>query len=607
MNNNMQENNNSFFHKYIATDDHGNADENEIYLGNTLNERNKTTIPDIFNYQLNSTNQKTDVCNKTNEKNKTYDESLKILIETEREELNNLNKSIKIMRKEVRLATWEFINNHDENVGYNAINKSREYLQQKSNFLIRIKHINTFINEYGCTTIHLPEEEYEDEFRKDQNYIMKFKYLHDLIRDYNKMLAVQEEAENATVKYNTYRYLTDLKKTIETRESVKAMIYNILLDVKLINNFTQTNNLENVYVTDYTTQLLNLSLWEFELQKKTKELEQSNIYLQVESFRVPVQEYIQPTIQGIIFVTGFVGNGALVLIFARQKDARTTSNMMLLNLAVGDLLNLITNIPTFYYYSMSTKWQLGLHLCKAYRFLRQLGIGVSVYSIVVISVQRFIAVTESNTFRSYRCRISKNLKLTLTILAVWMIGCMIAVPHTVYAGIYEGNCYGASSEHHYYPKAITLLDLLFFCLIPLAIIILLSVVSAYQLKRSVQKLPGEAVGMEKLIQARNVSSNILIVLAILSAVSYIPFHLLFFLYAWIDFNMSQSTYYVIFLIVYSLLFGNSCFNPIALYIVSTKFRGYFNTYLFCRAERKLSENQKQTSTGISAITVEDTL
>jgi hypothetical protein len=119
-------------------------------------------------------------------------------------------------------------------------------------------------------------------------------------------------------------------------------------------------------------------------------------------------------------------------------------------------------------------------------------------------------------------------------------------------------------------------------------------------------LPGEAIGMQAVIHARAISSNVLIALAIVSAISYIPFYFLFFLQAWTDFSMYPTTYYVVFLIIYTLTFGNSCFNPIALYIVSSKFRGYFNKYLLCRREKNTTENSTGISTG-STVTAETRL
>jgi hypothetical protein len=90
--------------------------------------------------------------------------------------------------------------------------------------------------------------------------------------------------------------------------------------------------------------------------------------------------------------------------------------------------------------------------------------------------------------------------------------------------------------------------------------------------------------MRAVIQARAVSWNVLIALAIVSAISYIPLYPLLFLYAWTDFRMYPTSYYVVFFVTYTLLFGNSCFNPIALYIVSRKFRGL--TYISIAKERK---------------------
>lgn len=533
-------------------------------------------------------------------------ESFKIEIENEKRELSIINDSLKRMLKNIINVTWLFINDHDDNVGCEAIKLSHGYLQQTRNFFNKIRKFNTHINEYNCKFTNLmsytdtiSEEGYEEDVRQKQNIILKFEYLHGLIRDYYRIHAVEEKANNLTEKYNAFRHINDLKKSIEAGELVKEMIRNMSENVKITNNYSQTYNLERYFVTNFTIQLLDLNFWESQLENKTKELENVSRYVQEETVRILLQEFVQPAIQGIIFMIGFFGNGVMIIIFTREKDIRTATNMMLLNLAIGDMLNLIVNIPVFYSYAVSTRWRFGLHLCKAYRFLRQLGISVSIYSIVVLSVQRFIAVTQYDSFRYYGCRIPKNLKSGLTILFVWLTGCMIAVPHTVHAGIYDENCYAASAQNDHFPKAITLTDLLLFCVIPLSSIIVFSILSAYHLKKSIRKLPGEAVGMEALIQSRAVSSNVLIAMAIVSAISYIPFYLLHFLYIWTDFKVYPKTYYVVFIIAYTLIFGNSCFNPIALYIVSSKFRGYINRYLLCRRERQTTENRNRISSATS--------
>jgi hypothetical protein len=574
-------------YRHVAKRDNENVEKTERIEGDNLSAINSTV---------------TKICNNINDTDKIQHESLEFVIEKGKRELNVMNDTMKKTLNDVINLTWLFINGHDENVGHKAIKFCHEYLEQAKNFLNKIREINTHINEYNCKFTNLttyldtiPEEAHEKVVTQTQNILLKFEYLHGLISDYNRMHATSERANNLTETYNEFRHLSDLKKSIEVRELLTRIMRNISENAKITNNFSRKHNVKEYFVTTFTTVLLNLSFWESELEKETEKLENLTRYVQHETVRVLSQESIQPAIEGIIFMIGFVGNGVMIIIFARKKDVRTASNMMLLNLAIGDMLNLIVNIPVFYSYTVSTKWQFGLHLCKAYRFLRQLGIGVSIYSIVVLSVQRFTALTLPYGVRCYGCRISKKLKPVLLISFVWLTSCMIAVPHTVDAGIYDDNCYAAAAQNDNYPQNITLIDLLLFCVIPLFTITVFSVLSAYHIKKSIRKLPGEALGLEAVKRARDVSSNILITLAIVSAISYIPFYLLLFLLAWTDFEMYPTTYYIVFVIIHSLLFGNSCFNPIALYIVSSKFRGYFNRYLLCRRDRKTSHTNNRTS------------
>jgi len=587
---------NSSLHKHVAKRGIDNVETTEMRTDDNLG-GSSNTKPD---------------CNKRSDKDKINYESFKIEIENEKRELVVINDTVKRMLKEIYNVTWLFINEHDENVGNEAIKLGHEYLQQTGNFLHKIRTFNTHINEYICNVTNvtysdiMPEEGNEEAVRQQRNIVLKFEYLHGLISDYYRMRAVEEEASNFTERYNTFRHLSDLKKSIEAGEIVKEMIRNISVNVKTTNNFSRMHNLEIFYGTDFTENLLDSNFWELELENKTKGLEKDIIYLQDETVRILVQERVQPVVQGIIFLIGFVGNGLMIIIFVRNREIRTATNMMLLNLAIGDMLNLIVNIPAFYTYTVSTRWRFGLHLCIAYRFLRQVGIGVSIYSIVALSVQRFIAVSQFHIFRCHGCQIPRNLTSVLIISFVWLAGCMIAVPHTLDAGIYEDNCYAASSQNEYYAKTITLIDLLLFCVIPLSSITASSVAAAYHLRKSIQKLPGEMLGLQPVIQARAVSSNVLIALAIVSAISYVPLYLILFIYAWTEFRMQPTTYYVVFFTTYTLLFGNSCFNPIALYIVSSRFRSYFNRYLFCR-RKKTSENHTGISTDDPLTTTETRL
>lgn len=57
------------------------------------------------------------------------------------------------------------------------------------------------------------------------------------------------------------------------------------------------------------------------------------------------ETYIVPVLFAVIFVVGTIGNGTLVLIFVRHKQMRNVPNIYILNLALGDLLVIISCVP----------------------------------------------------------------------------------------------------------------------------------------------------------------------------------------------------------------------------------------------------------------------
>ncbi|XP_069686164.1 uncharacterized protein [Periplaneta americana] len=536
------------------------------------------------------------------------------LIANETSEVNALNATLQNLRDNVLDLTWSFINNHEENVGGNAITVVNKYLASMKYFVSKLKSLDRLIREYNCAHRHLntnvaaiPVQDHEEKLRNDQNAFHKFKFFHDLINRYYKWEALKAQNNNLTELYNSWRRLPCLREAVQNMALVNNLTVDMLQDVKALSNFTQANGMDDVYITSFTAYFQDVAYWEYLLENGTKEYENASEYLRVETFRITLQEYVQPAVQGIIFFVGIVGNGALLFIFGKHASMRTAANLMLINLAVVDTLNLIVNIPAFYFYALSSAWSHGPLLCKAYKFLRQLCIGVSAYSIVFISLQRFFALSRVVQDRRCGCRLPATAKSVLILFSVWLIGCLIALPHTMHAGVYNGNCYGAPDGEERYLTDITLLDLLVVCVIPLAVIAALSLVSARRLKTSVQQFPGESVGVERVIRARIVSSNVLVILTVVSAVSYLPFYIFFFLNAWAGLSMDPRTYYTLFMITYTLLFSNSCFNPIALFMISRKFRSYFKRYLMCYKEIDIDLTQKRSSTGTTSTIVESKL
>ena len=71
---------------------------------------------------------------------------------------------------------------------------------------------------------------------------------------------------------------------------------------------------------------------------------------------------IWPCFFWITFVIGMFGNWLVVYILFRKKNLRTVTNLYLLNLAVVDILYLMTTIPNTSFWT--NYWPWGQFMCK---------------------------------------------------------------------------------------------------------------------------------------------------------------------------------------------------------------------------------------------------
>ncbi|XP_069686056.1 phe13-bombesin receptor-like [Periplaneta americana] len=496
------------------------------------------------------------------------------------------SKSFKDMvNKNLRkLLIVGFLNKPNETSREMVINASREYHNRVQ------ESADCTTQKQNCTAKNVGKQH-----QIEINRTVVIQMFERATMDYMKFYLNTEHVNKLRSQYKKSKKLSD----------IRALIREMGELTRLQRNFVETMKSPNVIFFEVMHEMrneLNITAWEADLEKKEKELMR---FEEIE-FRLLLQDYIQPVLQGIIFVVGFVSNGVLLLIFLRHKDMRTSPNIMLINLMVGDLLNLLINIPVFYSYSSSTSWTLGVGLCKCYRFFRRLCTGVCVYSVVVISVQRYFAFTRFVGYNKYTLRLTKTMKSILIVSSVWITSSLIAIPHSIHAGIYKNNCFGFSLEaHKTMLKVVTMVDAVALCVVPVLAVSIFSMLSSKKLKKSVKTIPGEAVGMERMKRARIVSSKILIALSIVFVISYGPYCMFEVIGTWTALDISPSVYYVSFLITYTLLFGNACFSPIALYIVCGKLRRKVNRYFACKNKNKLSEESNPKTTIVTLSTMDN--
>jgi hypothetical protein len=529
-------------------------------------------------------------------------------IEKQRQDLYILNEKINNSQKDAVDTIWEFIEGNDENVGQLALNKTTQFVQVLKEYVNRSKELNIFIDKQNSSADELKIKEInkvEDKLRGVLNTKYQVEHLFTLININVKFKALIDLVPKNRKEYRESYDVSLLEDNVKALKDIIQLLNEHIHVAKVLVNFREAFNLRPAFSSDYTDALVDLKMWESELQNQSRSLVECNEFLKDEKFRLLLKKYINPVTQSVIFIIGCVGNGVLLAVFATHKDMRTPPNHMVLNLAVGDFLSLITNVLIYDILDMSGgTWHYGLALCRFYRFVRHLCLGVTVFSIVVISAQRFFALRVFFKWRGFGCRITKKYKSLVIIASVWLLASVVALPRTVNAGVYNNVClgYGLQDSKGYY-RLVNSIDLVALCFVPLTVITVLSGSTARRIIDSVKVMPGEIAGKEKVRQARLLSSNILISLVVVFAVCYVPYFLYAFLRAWFTLDVDNSTRQLIDFFTFSLIFANACFNPIAVYIASRKYRLHMNKYLLCKCRQQVDRGSRKLSHETS-ITVE---
>lgn len=297
-----------------------------------------------------------------------------------------------------------------------------------------------------------------------------------------------------------------------------------------------------------------------------------------------VKRYLDPSIMSIIFIFGAVTNVTLLVIFARQEDMRTSTNACIFTMAIGDLLSVIVNIPLFYALLVSNRWTVGVTLCKLLWFFSDFAVGLSIFAVTMLSVQRYCGIVNTNVY-IYNGRLALRSRLVsgFNILLIWILSFGFAVRTAVTANVTNDTCFSSAGSYGpEFSRNIALLNLFVFCIIPLSVIVVFYGLTACHLIKSAREMPGEtSVSQSKIIHARKKGAKIVLALTGVFFVSYLPWYLWQVVFFWGGYSSDYKVTTYTYTFLYYFFFGNLCFNPIALYCVSSTFRRYFNQYLFC--------------------------
>jgi len=94
------------------------------------------------------------------------------------------------------------------------------------------------------------------------------------------------------------------------------------------------------------------------------------------------------TVYGAIGALGLIGNITLIKTFCSAKSIRNVPNLFMSSLALGDVLLLLTCAPVDASRYLSDEWLFGRMGCKVIPFIQLTSVGVSVFTLTALSVDR---------------------------------------------------------------------------------------------------------------------------------------------------------------------------------------------------------------------------
>lgn len=311
------------------------------------------------------------------------------------------------------------------------------------------------------------------------------------------------------------------------------------------------------------------------------------------------ETYFVPVVFILIFILGVIGNGTLILIFLRHQKMRNVPNIYIFSLALGDLLVIVSCVPFISIIYTFESWPWGEDICKISETTKDISIGVSVFTLTALSVERYYAIV-----RPMSRHISTRPVAVATALVIWVVSFAFAAPAMVFShcehhfikGINSSITYCTPFTTRSHGRVMATVQFLAYYLIPIVIIGFFYSLMARHLVLSTRCLPGEhgqsARILNSQILARKKVAYMVLAFVIIFIICFFPtrIFMLWFYYNE-DYENDYNMFWHVFRILgFCLAFLNSCVNPIALYFISKAFRTYFDYYLVCCPYRELNES-----------------
>ncbi|XP_073517394.1 P2Y purinoceptor 2 [Phyllobates terribilis] len=277
-----------------------------------------------------------------------------------------------------------------------------------------------------------------------------------------------------------------------------------------------------------------------------------------------------PVSYGIVFCVGLVLNVSALYIFLFRIKPWNASTTYMFNLAISDMMYVISLPLLVYYYSQGDHWPFGVALCKIVKFLFYTNLYCSIFFLLCISVHRFLGICYP--MKSMGWLKVRNARIISVIVWVVVASFQSPILYFVTTSVNGENiiCHDTSSADLFDTFVVySSVNLaLLFC-VPFVVILVCYVLMARTLLR-----PSAATSQTS--KSKRKSIKMIIIVLFVFIICFLPFHVNRTLYYY--FRKMDLECYILnainlaYKVTRPLASANSCFDPILYFLAGQNIR-----------------------------------
>ncbi|XP_063297309.1 C-C chemokine receptor type 6 [Pelobates fuscus] len=304
-----------------------------------------------------------------------------------------------------------------------------------------------------------------------------------------------------------------------------------------------------------------------------------------------LKKKLVPVVFSLIFAFGLLGNLLVIVTFNYYKRAKSMTDVYLLNMAIADIL-LVLTLPFWAVYYHEEHWIFKDFMCKLVRAIYAINFNCSMLLLACVGIDRYVAIVQVT--KSFKFRTTAMAYKKLICLFVWVISACLSI-----ITYYFNECYKINGDQwvceQNYRNIKMPLNLKF-------TVIIVQVTIGFFIPFLVMLFCYTFI-IKTLLQAQNSQRHkaIRVIVAVVAVflICQSPYNMLLLKKATnllnqeTDCDDHRKTKYGLF-VTEVLAFCHCCLNPVIYAFVGVKFRNYFVKImqdLWCTGKRYIIGNR----------------